>query len=156
MSSPMTPRPSAPHTSIVTMQGRKNRAAMEANSAVWGYTKVALLFFVSLLVTWVPSSINRVYALVHPNQVPKSYEYAAGIVLSLMGFWNSVIYIATSRAACQVLGRKVFGKKREEGSEIPAKRISEDRCTTAMQGRSVSGDTLMDGDDVLAVRGSVV
>ena len=38
---------------------RRNRAAMEANRAAWGYTKVALLFFVSLLVTWVsqlPSS----------------------------------------------------------------------------------------------------
>lgn len=34
-------------------RARKNRAAMEANRAAWGYTKVALLFFVSLLVTWV-------------------------------------------------------------------------------------------------------
>ncbi|KAL8791871.1 MAG: hypothetical protein Q9195_005533 [Heterodermia aff. obscurata] len=157
MSSPMTPRPSAP---LVSMQGRKNRAAMEANSAVWGYTKVALLFFVSLLVTWVPSSINRVYALVHPNHVPKSYEYAAGIVLSLMGFWNSVIYIATSRAACAALVRRVFGKGRgkgEEVSEMAAKRMSEDRGTTAtMQGRSVSGDTLTDSTEALAIRGSVV
>jgi hypothetical protein len=36
-----------------TIQQRSNRAAMEANRAAWGYTKVALLFFVSLLVTWV-------------------------------------------------------------------------------------------------------
>ena len=54
MSSPMTPRPSvAPHTSMVSMQNRKNRVAMDANRAAWAYTKVALLFFVSLLVTWV-------------------------------------------------------------------------------------------------------
>lgn len=53
MSSPMTPRPSAPHTSIVSIQNQKNRAAIEANRAIWGYTKVALLFFISLLVTWV-------------------------------------------------------------------------------------------------------
>lgn len=32
---------------------RKTRAALEANRAAWGYTKVALLFFISLLVTWV-------------------------------------------------------------------------------------------------------
>lgn len=39
--------------SAVTVQYRNNRAAMEANTAAWGYTKVALLFFVSLLITWV-------------------------------------------------------------------------------------------------------
>lgn len=40
-------------TSAVAKQYRSNRAAMEANTAAWGYTKVALLFFVSLLITWV-------------------------------------------------------------------------------------------------------
>lgn len=39
-------------TSAVAKQYRSNRAAMEANTAAWGYTKVALLFFVSLLITW--------------------------------------------------------------------------------------------------------
>ena len=34
-------------------QYRRNRAALEANRAAWAYTKVALLFFVSLLITWV-------------------------------------------------------------------------------------------------------
>lgn len=54
VSSPMTPRPSAPHANNITSaQSRKNRAAMEANRAAWGYTKVAILFFVSLLITWV-------------------------------------------------------------------------------------------------------
>ena len=32
---------------------RKHGAALEANAAAWAYTKVALLFFVSLLITWV-------------------------------------------------------------------------------------------------------
>lgn len=54
------------------------------------------------------ASINRVYALVNPGHVPHSYEYAAGVVLSLMGFWNSVIYIATSRSASESLLRKKF------------------------------------------------
>lgn len=44
---PMTPRAQS------TIAQRNNRAAMEANRAAFGYTKVALLFFVSLLVTWV-------------------------------------------------------------------------------------------------------
>ncbi|KAL8685917.1 MAG: hypothetical protein Q9224_005618 [Gallowayella concinna] len=40
-------------TTTNAVQCRNNRAAMEANTAAWGYTKVALLFFVSLLITWV-------------------------------------------------------------------------------------------------------
>lgn len=50
-----------------------------------------------------PSSVNRVYSLVHPSSVSLGLSFVAGVVLSLMGFWNSVIYIATSRAACKAL-----------------------------------------------------
>lgn len=102
-------RPSiAHHASSEYRQQRKNRSAMEANRAAFGYTKVASLFFVSLLVTWVPSSINRVYSLIYPGSISVPYAYAAGVVLSLMGFWNSVIYITTSRAACRTLFSSLF------------------------------------------------
>lgn len=56
-----------------------------------------------MLRTQVPSSVNRVYALTHPGASNIPLAFAAGIVLSLMGFWNSVIYIVTSRAACKEL-----------------------------------------------------
>ena len=106
-----SPRPSLPHNvSSDYRQQRKNRKAMEANRAAFGYTKVASLFFISLLVTWVPSSINRVYSLIYPNSISVPYAYAAGVVLSLMGFWNSVIYITTSRAACRTLFLNLFRK----------------------------------------------
>lgn len=91
---------------------------MEANRAAYSYTFIASLFFVSLLVTWVPSSINRVYSLIHPEAVSVEYAYAAGVVLSLMGFWNSVIYIATSWRACKNLFWGVFsccGGRRRRG-----------------------------------------
>lgn len=54
-STPVSPRFEVPPTprGASTTQVRNNRAAMEANTAAWGYTKVALLFFISLLVTWV-------------------------------------------------------------------------------------------------------
>ncbi len=99
-------RPSLPHKQ--TSQQRKNKATMEANRAAFGYAKVASLFFVSLLVTWVPSSINRVYSLIHPGRIPIQYAYSAGIVLSLMGFWNAVIYISTSHRACRMLFSSIF------------------------------------------------
>ncbi|KAL8934232.1 MAG: hypothetical protein Q9216_006007 [Gyalolechia sp. 2 TL-2023] len=54
-----TSTPAVPPTpgSAATVSYRTNRAAMEANTAAWGYTKVALLFFVSLLITWVGVSL---------------------------------------------------------------------------------------------------
>lgn len=56
-SAPLSPRFETqstvmPRTSSMVRM-RNNKAALEANTAAWGYTKVALLFFVSLLVTWV-------------------------------------------------------------------------------------------------------
>ena len=125
-STPTSPpsRPSLPHikssSSSVGRHRHPNRAAMEANRAAYSYTFIASLFFVSLLVTWVPSSINRVYSLIHPEAVSVEYAYAAGVVLSLMGFWNSVIYIATSWGACKNLFATDFlGRGRWKEDEHP-------------------------------------
>ncbi|KAK1783453.1 hypothetical protein QBC45DRAFT_388547 [Copromyces sp. CBS 386.78] len=76
------------------------------NSAIWHYTKCALFFFTALLVTWIPSSCNRVYSLVHHNQTMKGLEYMGAGVLPLQGFWNAVIYAVTSWKAC----KKFFGQ----------------------------------------------
>lgn len=79
------------------------KAAMEANKAAFSYCKCALLFFVSMLITWVPSSINRVYNFAHPDAVSFPLFYASAFVLPLQGFWNAVIYTATSLPACRAL-----------------------------------------------------
>ena len=50
--------PSGTSNGLAAAQHRRTRAALEANRAAWGYTKVALLFFVSLLVTWVSVKIQ--------------------------------------------------------------------------------------------------
>ena len=60
-SAPMSPRfevPSTPRTTS-TAPVKNNKAAVEANTAAWGYTKVALLFFLSLIVTWVGHHISH-------------------------------------------------------------------------------------------------
>jgi hypothetical protein len=75
----------------------------QANRAALNYCKCALLFFVALLVTWVPSTINRVYTLVHPHTVVFGLDFASGLVLPLQGFWNAVVYIAISFPACKAL-----------------------------------------------------
>ena len=65
-STPMSPTMEMSPVTVVKSGGvekRKNsrNQANDANAAAWGYTKVALLFFVSLLVTWVsqPLTIAR-------------------------------------------------------------------------------------------------
>ena len=75
---------------------RLRNTVMASNRAAWAYTKCCVLFFTSLMITWIPSSIFRAYTLVH--QVTSSFgiAYAAGLVLPLMGFWNAVIYITIS------------------------------------------------------------
>lgn len=90
-----------PRTGSMSTQSYRNKMGLDAST--WAYTKVALLYFVSLLVTWVPSSVNRIYDLAYPGHVSYPLSYASAIVLPLMGFWNSIIYIFTTRAQCKAL-----------------------------------------------------
>ncbi|KAJ5562382.1 hypothetical protein N7461_001143 [Penicillium sp. DV-2018c] len=81
----------------------QRRTSTDASSATWAYTKYAMLFFIALLVTWVPSTINRVYSLARPNDFNFSLNYASSFVLHLQGFWNSLIYISISWPAFKSL-----------------------------------------------------
>ena len=47
------------------MQRRRNRAVMEAKTVAWRYNRYAILFLISFLDTWNPSTIDRVYSLVY-------------------------------------------------------------------------------------------
>lgn len=60
------------------------------------YLRTSFVFAISVLVTWTPSSINRVYTLVYPNQASYGLNIAAAVVLPLQGVWNAVIYFTTS------------------------------------------------------------
>ncbi|ORY71781.1 uncharacterized protein BCR38DRAFT_480266 [Pseudomassariella vexata] len=87
-----------------TRHGRaqKRRANFEANNAAWSYTKCAILFFTAILVTWIPSSANRVYSVINAGAVSVPLEFMSAIVLPLQGFWNAVIYVVTSWKACKM------------------------------------------------------
>ena len=79
----------------------------DANRAAINYCKCALLFFAAMIVTWVPSTLNRLVTLVHPNDPIFGLNYASGLVLPLQGFWNAVIYIFTSLPACKAMMRRI-------------------------------------------------
>jgi len=79
------------------------------NAASWGYTRIAFIFFVALLVTWVPSSVNRVYSLAHPEKLNFPMHFVASLVLPLQGFWNGLIYFTTSLSESKKLWRRYTG-----------------------------------------------
>ncbi|CAK7206234.1 hypothetical protein SEUCBS139899_009021 [Sporothrix eucalyptigena] len=60
------------------------------------YLRTSFVFAISVLVTWTPSSINRVYTLVYPSRISYGLNIASAAVLPLQGVWNAVIYFSTS------------------------------------------------------------
>lgn len=59
------------------------------------YLRTALLFALSVLVTWIPTSVHRVHEVLH-SESPFSYNLATAIFLPLQGTWNGIIFFATS------------------------------------------------------------
>lgn len=57
------------------------------------YLVMPLIFFIILLATWVPLTINRVYAFIHPDQEPYPLLVAVGAMGSLRGFWNGILFV---------------------------------------------------------------
>ncbi|KHO00941.1 G-protein coupled receptor [Metarhizium album ARSEF 1941] len=93
----------------VTVARRRNH---ELNNAAWSYTKCSILFFTAILITWIPSSANRVYSLVNDKSVSVPLEFMSAFVLPLQGFWNAVIYAVTSWSACRELFDDLICKRR--------------------------------------------
>lgn len=60
------------------------------------YLRTSFVFAISVLVTWTPSSINRVYTIVHPERNISALNIASAAVLPLQGVWNAIIYFTTS------------------------------------------------------------
>lgn len=101
---------------VSSMTSRSLPTSAQAKKAAVNYCHCAVLFFAALLVTWVPSSINRVYTLVHPESFVFGLNYVSALVLPLQGFWNSVVYAVTSFAACKAMFEK-FGKRAHKAQQ---------------------------------------
>jgi hypothetical protein len=112
--------------STARRSGRKRRGNMEAQSAAWSYARCAILFFTAILITWIPSSANRVYSVVHPGTSSHVLEFMSAVVLPLQGFWNAVIYTSTSWSACKYyfseLGQFTAPKEKQVYPELNDKR----------------------------------
>ncbi|PKS06275.1 hypothetical protein jhhlp_007023 [Lomentospora prolificans] len=65
------------------------------------YLRTSFVFAISILVTWTPSSVNRIHSLIHPFTPNYGLNVASAVVLPLQGVWNAVIYFSTSWNTCR-------------------------------------------------------
>ncbi|TWU74687.1 hypothetical protein ED733_004630 [Metarhizium rileyi] len=98
----------------------------ELNNAAWSYTKCSILFFTAILITWIPSTANRVYSLVNEKELCIPLEFMSAFVLPLQGFWNAVIYAVTSWSACRELFEDLTSRKKSVPSELSGGRHGRD------------------------------
>ncbi|RDA85409.1 hypothetical protein CP532_1934 [Ophiocordyceps camponoti-leonardi (nom. inval.)] len=59
------------------------------------YLRTSLLFALSVLVTWIPSSLNRIHGWLAGGS-PFEFHVATAAVLPLQGVWNCFIFFVTS------------------------------------------------------------
>ena len=102
-------RPSRPELYRVRTFTRE-AALRETNADAWLYARVAFLFFLGLLISWIPASVNRLYALVHPHHLSYSMNWVQALLLPLQGFFNFWVYVITSQTAVRNLFRAFTGK----------------------------------------------
>ncbi|KAL8676515.1 MAG: hypothetical protein Q9224_007280 [Gallowayella concinna] len=108
-------------------------ALSEENVDAFLYARVAFLFFIALLITWVPSSVNRAYALAHPEYINFGLNFTSAIVFASQGLLNCLVYMATSQSACRKLWAKMLGReynppvvRKEESESSGIQRLDSD------------------------------
>ncbi|TDZ21458.1 G-protein coupled receptor 1 [Colletotrichum sidae] len=95
------------------------RRNYEINNAAWAYTKCSILFFTVILITWVPSSANRVYSVIHARASSTPLAFMSAFVLPLQGFWNALIYVVTSWKACKTLWTDIrYSSRRPDVTDL--------------------------------------
>ncbi|KAK5105231.1 hypothetical protein LTS08_001506 [Lithohypha guttulata] len=97
-----------PTRPITMVRMSRPSGGIDPNKAAVKYCKCAMLFFLALIVTWVPSTVNRIYTIIRPDEVVYGLHLAAALVLPLQGFWNALIYLATSTFAMRCLWQDIL------------------------------------------------
>ncbi|OAA76737.1 Glucose receptor Git3 [Akanthomyces lecanii RCEF 1005] len=102
------------------------------------YLRTSFLFAISVLVTWIPSSLNRIHSWVAGSS-PYEYHVATAAVLPLQGLWNSVIFFVTSW--------NVFQRHRRNTAASAAAAQAIDRLHQDSANRTVAGGSGGGGDN---------
>ncbi len=97
------------------------------------YLRVALLFAVSALITWIPTSVHRVYEVIH-KESPFGLNVATATVLPLQGVWSGIIFFVTNWGIMREVLVDYWGMMKER---MARRRSSSRRSKPARQGKSV-------------------
>lgn len=105
-------------TVITRLRAVKSNASLKLkrlDPIKMAYLRTSFIFGFAVLITWIPSSINRLYSLTHGDRISFALSIASGCVLPLQGVWNAIIYFTTSWAAvreeCKSLKAKWTGRR---------------------------------------------
>ncbi|KAM5347889.1 hypothetical protein ACJ41O_007713 [Fusarium nematophilum] len=122
-SSDSTPHPQ--RTVITRLRAVKSNASLKLkrlDPVKMAYLRTSFIFGFAVLITWIPSSINRLYSLTHDDKISFGLSVASGCVLPLQGVWNAIIYFTTSwktfREEVRSIRTKWFGQREENAGII--------------------------------------
>ncbi|KAL8728225.1 MAG: hypothetical protein Q9166_005528 [cf. Caloplaca sp. 2 TL-2023] len=104
------PKPSKAELFRMRSITREEAQKESLNPGAWLYARVAFLFFLSMLIIWIPSSANRVYSLAHNGRINFPLNYISSLVLPMQGLLNAIVYVITSRTACRELVNALRGR----------------------------------------------
>ncbi len=91
----------------------RNAALSQSNADAWLYARVAFLFFLVMVICWIPPTVNRLYSLVQPDQLVFGLNYTASLFLLLQGLLNCLIYMISSQTAVKNLVRTLSNRQPE-------------------------------------------
>ena len=84
----------------------RNAALAEENAEAWLYARIAFLYFLAMIICWIPASINRLVSVIKPDDLIFGLNYAAICGLPLQGFLNGLVYYISSQTAFRNLFRR--------------------------------------------------
>lgn len=131
-----------------SVAAQRNRIAMEANTAAWAYCRCAMLFFLALVITWLPSSVNRIYTVIYPGSTNFALHFASALVLPCQGLWNGLIYIVTTLPACKKFFYQIDDKIRMLLGKKPINRRKKGKNSHRTNGHSLSNRDMKGGSGV--------
>ncbi|PNP46909.1 hypothetical protein TGAMA5MH_01862 [Trichoderma gamsii] len=92
-------QPEQPSTVLSRLRHVKSNASLKLkrlDPVKMAYLRTSFIFGFAILITWIPSSVNRLYSLTYHGRVNFQLSVASGCVLPLQGVWNALIYFTTS------------------------------------------------------------
>ncbi|KAM5357343.1 hypothetical protein ACJZ2D_016366 [Fusarium nematophilum] len=109
------------------------------------YLRITFMFTLSVLVTWVPASINRIRGM-QGIGVPYPYQVVMVAIMPLQGLWNAIIFFVTSQDVLREVAREKWGLWVLESTTIDGEVV--ERATVRVDNVGQDPDRTDSGSDV--------